>query len=339
MRKIISLFVFAVGCSLAVFSQNGTVKGTITSATDNATIPSVNVTLFEKDGVGTSADIDGNYEISLEPGKHTLVFSFVGYKEMHKKVTVEAGQTITLDVAMEDANSLLPEFTKTGTAIEKHFTREPVTVEVIGKTLIENTNTVTVRDALLKAPGVFMFDDQINIRGGTGFTYGAGSRVMLVLDDQIMLTADRGDAKMQFIPMENVEQIEVLKGASSVLYGSSALNGVVHVRTAWPTMEPKNNVTIYHGVYTKPKDKYQAWWSHIPTKTGASFSHRRKYGKDKNMDLVLGGHLSSNQTHLEGEHSSNARFNFKTRIRPKDPEAIVKSYGINGINSWGLFSF
>jgi TonB-dependent SusC/RagA subfamily outer membrane receptor len=64
-----------------------------------------------------------------------------------------------------------------------------------------------------------------------------------------MLAADRGDAKWNFVPIENVEQIEIIKGASSVLYGSSALNGVIAVRTAWPSTTPESSITMYHGIY------------------------------------------------------------------------------------------
>ncbi|MBK8346073.1 MAG: Plug domain-containing protein [Bacteroidetes bacterium] len=154
--------------------------------------------------------------------------------------------------------------------------------------LISATNSTNLSDAITKAPGVYMMDDKANIRGGTGFTYGAGGRIMLVVDDQIMLAADRGDANGIFVPMENVEQIEIIKGASSVLYGSSALNGVIAVRTAWPKEQPESNITVYHGIIDKPSLEEASWWI-IPTNTGIIFSHRQKFDK---MDLGLGGHIS-----------------------------------------------
>ena len=51
------------------------------------------------------------------------------------------------------------------------------------------------------------------------------------------------------IPLENVEQVEVIKGASSVLYGSSALNGIINIRTARPGLTPKTRFMAYVGVY------------------------------------------------------------------------------------------
>lgn len=189
-------------------------------------------------------------------------------------------------------------------------------MEVLKSTLIENTNAVSLIDAITKAPGIFMLDNQVNIRGGTGFTYGAGSRVMLVVDDQILLAADRGDAKWNFVPMENVEQIEVIKGASSVLYGSSAMNGVIAVRTAWPGSKPYTAISAYQGITSPPKEAYKQWWDEPILQTGINFAHRQKFEK---IDLVLGGHVSKNGSALEGEFSDRARFNWKTRFRTKIP--------------------
>ena len=83
-----------------------------------------------------------------------------------------------------------------------------------------------------QVPGVNVVDGQANIRGGSGFSVGAGSRVLVLVDDLPMLAADAGDAKWSFLPTENLAQIEIIKGASSVTYGSSALSGSINIRTA-----------------------------------------------------------------------------------------------------------
>ena len=59
-----------------------------------------------------------------------------------------------------------------------------------------------------QVPGVTIIDGQANIRGGSGFSYGAGSRVLLLVDDLPMLAADAGDIKWSFLPVENLEQVE-----------------------------------------------------------------------------------------------------------------------------------
>jgi iron complex outermembrane receptor protein len=107
-------------------------------------------------------------------------------------------------------------------------------MEVIKPSLVENTNATTMESIVDQVPGVNVIDGQANIRGGAGWSYGAGSRVLVLVDDIPQLSADASDAKWTFIPTENLEQVEVIKGATSALFGSSALNGVINFRTAYP---------------------------------------------------------------------------------------------------------
>jgi len=148
--------------------------------------------------------------------------------------------------------------------------------------------------------------------------------VMLVVDDQILLASDRGDAKWNFVPMEHVEQVEVIKGASSVLYGSSALNGVIAVRTAWPTSTPQTQITTYHTAIDEPSFDPATWWTHAPTQSGVMFSHRSKIDQ---LDLVVGGAVQEHGSHLLGQYSSRARLSWKTRWHPKNNKI---TWGVNG---------
>ena len=103
-------------------------------------------------------------------------------------------------------------------------------------------------------------DGQASVRGGSGFSYGAGSRVLALIDGLPVLSADAGNIRWQFLPLENLSQIEVIKGASSVLYGSSALNGIINFRTADATNIPETRFFVEAGVFDKPGNKNWIWW-------------------------------------------------------------------------------
>ncbi len=304
-------------------AQKGVLQGTIYDDATNETLVGVNISTESHHGVST--DENGKYTLDLDTGMHVITYSFVGYQSREETVHIAGDAVVHKDIRLTPDARQLDIVVISGSLYEKQLTEETVSMEVIPSSLIENTNAVTLMDAITKAPGIFMMDNQVNIRGGTGFTYGAGSRVMLVVDDQILLTADRGEAKWNFVPMENVEQIEVIKGASSVLYGSSALNGVISVRTAWPGSSPYTSIAVYQGITAAPKDAYKQWWDSPVLQSGINFAHRRKY---ETIDLVLGGHVSKNESALEGEFSDRARFNWKTRYRTKNPERLT--FGING---------
>ena len=76
---------------------------------------------------------------------------------------------------------------------------------------------------------------------------------MVMVDGMPLMNGDQGGVEWQLVPMENISQIEVIKGASSVLFGSSALNGTINIRTAYPTREPINKLMITHTVYGEPR--------------------------------------------------------------------------------------
>ena len=322
-----SLFIkFQLFCLLQCIMIAGnaqSITGNITDATTREILPGVNITIADHGGV--SSDENGNYNLQLPPGKYVLNFSFLGYET--KQITVVLGKDDIrqLPVILEPASQLLDPIVVSGSLFEKKQSEETISMVIADQRLLEHTNTTNLSDAITKVPGVYMMDEQANIRGGTGFTYGAGSRVMLVVDDQILLAADRGDAKWNFVPMENVEQIEIIKGASSVLYGSSALNGVIAVRTAWPGLTPETNISTYHTTFDKPALADAAWWDHAPTQSGISVSHRQKF---ENMDLVIGGNAASHDSYLLGQYSSRARLNWKTRFHPDAHDQLT--WGVNG---------
>ena len=162
-----------------------------------------------------------------------------------------------------------------------------------------------------------------------------------------MLSGDAGRPEWGFIPVENISQIEVVKGAASVLSGCSALSGSVNIRTAYPSSKPKTKINIYSGVYSKPNQPNATWWSQYPGIFGANFLHSQMFG---NLDLVVGGNINYDHGYIgppitdsivatvfpdtitnfsESDLiSKRARFNFNMRYRSKKIKGL--NYGLNG---------
>ena len=84
-----------------------------------------------------------------------------------------------------------------------------------------------------------------------------------MIDDMPFLSGDRGTVEWDMIPMENISQIEVIKGASSALFGSSAIKRSDNIRTEYPTNKPKTEVSIFQGFYDKAKRESLNWWGTI----------------------------------------------------------------------------
>ena len=201
-----------------------------------------------------------------------------------------------------------------------------VSMEVLKPQTLENKNTYNIESSLNKVPGVDVNNHQPSIRSCTGWSYGAGSRVMILVDEMPIMSADIGDAKWNYIPTENISQVEVLKGASSALFGSQALGGVINVRTAYPTAEPMTKINAFFGVYGNPADERFKWWGteQNPAYMGASFLHSQQFG---NLDFVLGGNFYKNEGYRNTEYERRARLNTNLRYRFKKVEGL--SVGVN----------
>ena len=287
MRQILfSIFLAAIIFPVTVFGQDAIIKGKITDSKTKETLIGVNVVL--SDNTGVASDIDGNYELKLAAGEHNITFRFIGYTSQTKVVTAKAGETTTLNIPLEPAITQLDMVVVSAGKFEQKIEDITVSMEVIKPSLVENKATTSMEKIVQQSPGVQVVDNEVQIRGGSGYSFGAGSRVMILVDDLPMLSGDAGRPSWNYLPIENLEQIEVIKGASSVLYGSSALSGVINIRTAYPKDVPKTKINIYSGVYDNPQRGYAAWWdkNSNPIITGMNFFHSRKI---KNLDLVIGG--------------------------------------------------
>ena len=300
----------------------GTVSGRIRDAGSGEPLIAVNIRSDRQSG--TASGLNGDFSLSLDPGEHTLVFSYMGYADQQVELVLDEGELIRLEIGMERSSEMLDEVVVSAGKYEQKLSDVTVSMEVIKARELSNQNIVSLDQILEKTSGFSILDGQPSIRGGSGFSYGAGSRVLMMVDDLPMISADAGDIKWSYLPVENVNQVEVIKGASSVLYGSSALNGVVNLRTRFAGNDPSTEVTVFGGAFLNPARKELIWWEGQPLFAGGSFSHLRKMG---NLDLSLGGNYFKDEGYREGEYESRIRGNLGLRYRFKKVQGL--SVGLN----------
>jgi iron complex outermembrane receptor protein len=305
-------------------AQQGIIKGQVSNGKNNETLPGVNIILDEKTGVTT--DVNGVYEFKVNPGKVKLTFKFIGFSTVVKTFDVKPGKEVLADIEMFEESMLIEGVVVSAGKFEQKLSDVTVSMSVMKPKMIEDNNTNSMEEALNKIPGLDIRDGQPSIRGGSGYSYGAGSRVLVLVDDLPILSADLGDAKWNFLPVENVSQVEVIKGASSALFGSSALNGVINFRTAFPSTTPQTRVTLNTGVFMNPKRSELKWWGEAqPMFGGLSFLHSRIIKRQ--LDLVIAGHGFNNTGYRQGEQMQAYRGNANLRYRPKKVEGL--SFGVN----------
>jgi len=300
--------------------------------------------LLKKDpSVGTVSDIEGAFDLDLPEGTHELIFKYSGMENDTILVELGKGENKVIEVAM--ISKSLGEVQVTVGKFDQKKEELTFSMEVIKPSLIENKNTRSIETILDQTPGLNIMDGEPQIRGGSGFTFGVGSKVAVIVDDMPMLSGDSGRPEWGFVPVENIDQIEITKGASSVLSGSSALSGSIHIRTAYPKNKPLTKINIYSGFYSEPDGDSATWWSEYPYIHGVNFLHSRII--KKNTDLVFGGNMNFDHGYIGGPikgaevvdsiskeytekemASSKYRINFNLRHRSVRFKGL--QYGING---------
>src|ERR1051326_445149 len=191
--------------------QEGALKGKITDAKTKEALGGVSIFI---DGKGMAvSDTGGNYKTQCPVGSHSVEFRFIGYTSAARTVEIKENEMLELDLSLSSDATELGTVVVSAGKFEQKLDEVTVSMDVMKQTLIENKNTTSMEDMMQQCPGVNILDGQANIRGGSGFSYGAGTRVMVLVDDLPLLTADAGDVKWPFIPIENLEQVEIIKGA------------------------------------------------------------------------------------------------------------------------------
>lgn len=319
------LFLFPVLFSGVVDAQQGQVSGHVYDQSSGKYLTNVSIVVDSLQGSTTNHR--GYYVIALDSGDYTLRFSFIGYKKFTKKIHIYPDGKLLLDVRLRpSAINLNPAVISAGLFSQK-LSRISVSMSVIKPDFIESRNTRNLASVINQMPGIDVLDGQASIRGGGGYSYGAGSRVLMLLDGLPLITADADEIKWNFLPIETIAQVEIIKGASSALYGSSALNGVINLRTIWPGIKPKTTLIMYSGLYDYPERRQLAWWWNTrPMFSGIRFSHSRKIN---NLDLVLGGDAYSNAGYREKNYEQHIRFNVKLRYRSEKIQGLTYALEAN----------
>jgi outer membrane receptor protein involved in Fe transport len=288
MGRVILFFAILLAGLNLYGQEQGTFRGTVKDKLTNEPLVGASIVLKLDHSIGTAADAKGEFSISLKAGSYVFEISFTGMKSDSVSFHIEPGQVIERNIFLLPFVSQLQGVEIKAGKFDRPIEQQTVSMEIIKPDLIEAKNTQNIQTILDYTPGLNILDNEPQIRGGSGFTFGVGSKVAVLVDDMPMLSGDAGRPYWDFIPVENIEQIEVIKGASSVLSGTSALSGAIHIRTAMPGDVPETKITTFTGAYSSPKDKSQKWWHDYPYVTGANFLHLRKVD---NFDFVLGGNL------------------------------------------------
>jgi outer membrane cobalamin receptor len=325
MRYIHAVITLILSSVLNIAVAQNIVKGRVFD--NNTSEPLHGVYVMFGRNLGTISDENGLYSFRSDTGTINISFKFIGYKPVTRSVRLKNNDMVELDVGLEMELREIGQIVVSANRTEQKVAELTVSMDVIKPEYFLRSHITDAGELINKTPGIEILDGQASIRGGSGFSYGVGSRVLALIDGLPVISPDAGSIKWQFLPLENISQIEVIKGASSVLYGSSALNGVINLRTSDATNTPVTQFFAETGIFDNPHNRNWKWWHSPRLFSTVAFSHLRKIGSN---DLGIGINLSSDEGYRKFNDEKLGRLSIKFRHHNEKVRGLT--YGLN-INS------
>ena len=321
------LVFFLLSTTILIAQPVGIVTGIVKDQASGEPLPAVNI-LIKGTVLGTTSNINGEFIIKkLPPGSYTLRFSMMGYKLLEEpNVTVLPETTTNLEISLVESIIETPELLVTANKRRQSIQDTPNSIGVMTARDFSQKNEIYLDKVLQYASGVNFVGSQVNIRGSSGFSYGAGSRVLMLVDGVPVMPGDSGDIKWDLIPATQIDHVEIIKGAGSALYGANALGGVINIITKEASEKPVSHIRMSAGAYDKPSYEEWQWTDRLLHYDDLDFDHTRKIG---NTDVLfaLGHHQSTGykqngnyrrfngalklHTRLNGQHNFTLSSNFE----------------------------
>lgn len=264
------IFLLLLITSISVIAD---VKGVIVDNDNKEPIIGARVSVLNT-LLGDITDRKGYFFIKSSSDSLLLEIIYAGYEKKTIVANSKDSIIINLERKTYHSNELIVSANKKTESIQN----VPISVSLIKSEDFSTRNISSIDYALQYVPGVEVNQDNVSIRGSSGFSFGVGTRTIFLQDGFPLLSADNNDIKFDIIPILFIDRVEVIKGAGSALYGTSALGGVINVLTAKPSTNPLIRMRLYSGLYDTPKYEQWNWSDNNLTNKGLDLAYSQKFG-------------------------------------------------------------
>lgn len=320
MTRYLTLFLLCM-CSVAGATAQRSLSGSVTD-TGRQPLPDAVVRVKGHPAFSAVTDAGGRYRLRLPDGRqHTVVVSCVGYDEA--RLTVDADTTDTLHFHLREKNTELGQVVVTATRTPKLLKDAPIVTRVISEEDIRRTDATDISDLLqAELPGI-EFSYSMNQQTSLNLSGFGGNSVLFLVDGERLAGETLDNVDYSRLNMDNVQRIEIIKGAASSLYGSNAVGGVVNIISR-EAQEPWSvNVNGRYGAHRE--QRYG----------GTVGFNRGKFTSLTNVQYTSTGEIdlsAGNSQEETGDYSKiygNSTLHFKERLTfmPADPLKITARAG------------
>lgn len=248
---IIRTILLAIAAFSVVFAANdnvltSSIRGRVIDYKTKQPIPGVNV-MIEHTTMGNATNLNGEFVIAQVPlGPVKIVASFIGYKPESKIVNLTQKGTDEILFTLREGAFEMGSVVVTGTSTPHLYEDMPVKTELVSAKTIEQNKSVNLAEALGLNTGVRVENNcqncnftQVRILGFDG------KYTQILIDGDPVISSLGGVYGLEHYPSDMIEQLEIVKGGGSSLYGAGAIAGTVNLITRRPAF----NRTKLNGLY------------------------------------------------------------------------------------------
>jgi len=232
MKSLYILFIINIFVFTNFFPKN-IIKGKIYDAETNSVLIGANV-FIDGTNYGCMSNENGEFQLNLEifaTKPINIIVSHIGYHNSEYSFNYIENEK-PIEIYLKPSLLNLDQIVVTGTRTERFLKDTPVTTRVISKEQIQNSGASDIKQALSEINGIVIHENQFGTGVNTVEIQGFSSQHVQILVDGIkMIGRVNGELDISAVPINQVERIEIVKGAASALYGSEAMGGVINIIT------------------------------------------------------------------------------------------------------------
>ncbi|MDP1726274.1 MAG: TonB-dependent receptor [Bacteroidota bacterium] len=256
MKKYLLHVLLGIAYATSTFAQSdkGNIMGSVKDKSGKP-VELANIQV-EKTAFGTYTDESGKFLLkNIQQGEYTIVAFIIGFEPIKQNVSVKAGETTMISFNLLEKVHKLKEVNITSTGIKGEIKDIPGTVSVIDAKQIQESGAQNIGQIINRVPGVNYLDED-----GRGLKPNIGLRgldplrnrnILVLMDGKfpIGMTYYGDPASYYMTPIQSVDRIEVIKGASPVLYGGYSVGGVVNMITKKGKYTPETKADVSIGSF------------------------------------------------------------------------------------------
>ncbi len=268
MRKTTSYlvtFLLANILTVAATAQNVTINGTVKNSNTREGSGAVSV-IVKGDDIGTFTDDKGNFKLTVKKLPVTLLISSVGY-ELQEVTVNDASKSV--DVSFIPSNILGQEVVVAANRVPQKILESPVSIERVSAANIRNSAVSNYYDVVSSLKGVDVTTASLTFKTPTtrGFNSSGNTRFNQLVDGMDNQAPGLNFSVASIIGLSelDVDNMELLSGASSALYGAGGMNGTLLINSKNPFKYQGLSFLIKEGVMhtgsqsQRPASPYHNW--------------------------------------------------------------------------------